>query len=213
MKTQSATQPPGQNTPSNPTDWVDRYGDALYHFAIGQVRDPVVAEDMVQETFLAAIKARDRFHGESSERTWLIGILRHKIYDHLRKTLRRKTVSLDAGSALREDDPFHEPLAWVHEVAAECMTPDRHVELNEFRAALEVALGKLPPRIAQVFALYEMEQQPGRDVCRALNISEANLWVMLHRARKQLREELSEWCEADPRSRAAVSLGAGVSHA
>jgi RNA polymerase sigma-70 factor (ECF subfamily) len=67
------------------------------------------------------------------------------------------------------------------------------MELAEFRDALETALGKLPPRIAQVFQLYEVEERPNREVCARLNISESNLWVMLHRARKQLQQELGEW--------------------
>lgn len=70
------------------------------------------------------------------------------------------------------------------------------MELAEFREALEIALGKLPPRIAQVFQLYEIEEKSNREVCSQLAISESNLWVMLHRARKQLRNELAEWSGA-----------------
>jgi RNA polymerase sigma-70 factor (ECF subfamily) len=73
------------------------------------------------------------------------------------------------------------------------MEPSRRMELSEFREALELALGKLPARIAQVFQLYEVEERPNREVCARLNISENNLWVMLHRARKQLQQELGEW--------------------
>jgi RNA polymerase sigma factor (sigma-70 family) len=75
------------------------------------------------------------------------------------------------------------------------MEPSRRMELGEFREALETALGKLPPRIAQVFQMYAMEERPNREVCDKLNISENNLWVMLHRARKQLRQELMGWWE------------------
>jgi DNA-directed RNA polymerase specialized sigma24 family protein len=67
------------------------------------------------------------------------------------------------------------------------------MELAEFRHALEIALGKLPTRIAQVFQLYEVEERPNREVCARLDISENNLWVMLHRARKQLQQELGDW--------------------
>ena len=70
------------------SDWLLAHGDYLFNLAVGQVRDPLVAEDLVQETFLAAIRARDRFSGRSSDRTWLVGILRHKIYDHLRRVCR-----------------------------------------------------------------------------------------------------------------------------
>lgn len=78
-----------------PDDWVAAYGDYLFNFAIGQVRDPGVAEDLVQETFLAAFKSRGRFTGQSSERTWLVGILRHKIWDQLRRACRERVVRVE----------------------------------------------------------------------------------------------------------------------
>ena len=73
---------------------------------------------------------------------------------------------------------------------------------------LEMALGKLPPRIAQVFQLYEIEERPNREVCAQMNISESNLWVMLHRARKQLREQLDGWWSGKPAEK--VSTAASI---
>jgi RNA polymerase sigma-70 factor, ECF subfamily len=78
-------------------------------------------------------------------------------------------------------------------VAAESQLPSHRIELNEFRTNLELALGKLPARVAQVFQLYEIEERTNPEVCAQMNISESNLWVMLHRARKQLRQELGSW--------------------
>src|SRR2546425_597084 len=92
---------------------------------------------------------------------------------------------------------------WLHDVAAETQLPSRRIELDEFRANLELALGKLPSRIAQVFQLYQIEERPNREVCEQLNISESNLWVMLHRARKQLREHLAGWWSAEPTPKAS----------
>ena len=178
---------------TTPNDWVEVHGDYLFNFAIGQVRDASVAEDLVQETFLAAFKARDRFTGQSSERTWLVGILRHKIYDHLRWTCRERAVRADIPASHDDDQAWEDAVMWLHDVAAECQSPTRRLELEEFRANLETALGKLPPRVAQVFQLYEIEERPNREVCQRLNISESNLWVMLHRARKQLRGHLTGW--------------------
>jgi RNA polymerase sigma-70 factor (ECF subfamily) len=176
---------------------VDTHADYLFNFAIGQVRDTSVAEDLVQETFLAAVKARDSFSGQSSERTWLVGILRHKIYDHLRKTCRERAVRHDPTPA-SDLESWEEPMLWLHDVAAESQSPSHRIELAEFRQNLEAALGKVPPRIAQVFQLYEIEERPNREVCARMNISESNLWVMLHRARKQLREHLSGWWCGEP---------------
>lgn len=180
--------------------WVDSYGDYLFNFAVGQLRDPSVAEDLVQETFLGALKARNHFAGKSSERTWLVGILRHKIYDHLRRACRERAVRVDTAPIREDEEAWDKALLWAHDVAAESQSPSRRMELAEFRASLEVALGKLPPRLAQVFQLYEVEEQSNTEVCQKLNISENNLWVMLHRARAQLREHLRAWGSSSNRN-------------
>jgi RNA polymerase sigma-70 factor, ECF subfamily len=179
-------------------DWVETHGDYLYNFAVGQVRDHSVAEDLVQETFLAALKGRDRFAGRCSERTWLVGILRHKIYDHLRRTCRERAVRSEEPPLRPDQEAWDESVVWLHETADECLAPSRRMELAEFRENLEMALGKLPPRIAQVFQMYEIEERSNPEVCEELQISESNLWVMLHRARKQLREHLSGWWNCEP---------------
>ena len=175
----------------SPEEWVEKHGDYLFNFACGQVRNATLAEDIVQETLLAAWRSRERFAGHSSERTWLTGILRHKVLDHLRRQSRTEADPLDChgGGA----DELDGSIAWVHEVAAECTLPHRRLELDEFREALQRAMGSLPPRIAQAFQLYEIDECSNREVCEAMNISEANLWVMVHRARKMLREELANW--------------------
>ena len=180
-----------------PDQWVEAHGDYLFNFAIGQLRDASVAEDLVQDTFLAAFKAHKRFAGQSSERTWLVGILRHKIYDHLRHTCRERAARADIPVSHGDDEAWGEAVMWLHDVAAESQSPSRRIEVAEFRANLELALGELPPRVAQVFQLYEVEEQSNAEVCQRLNISESNLWVMLHRARKQLRGHLTGWLNGD----------------
>ncbi|MEW6160511.1 MAG: sigma-70 family RNA polymerase sigma factor [Verrucomicrobiota bacterium] len=180
--------------PENATEaWFERHADYLFHYAAGQVRDRVVAEDLVQETFLAALRNCARFSGHSSERTWLVGILRHKIYDHLRRHSRERSFCCDALPIRADQENSDEAMVWAYDIAEECAGPSRRMELAEFRQNLEMALGKLPPRLAQVFQLYEIEERPNSEVCAALQISETNLWVMLHRARKQLRDHLSNW--------------------
>src|SRR5262245_15009808 len=197
----SATLAPmGETAATTANDWVEAHGDYLFNFALGQLRDASTAEDLVQETFLAALKACDRFAGQSSERTWLVGILRHKICDHLRRTCRERAVRIEPAPGWRDDEAWDDAMLWLHDVAAECHSPSRRLELAEFRENLERALGKLPPRLAQVFQLYEMEERPNRDVCAQLNISENNLWTMLHRARTQLRNHLTDWWNNNSRS-------------
>ena len=183
----------GPTVETDPNDWLSAHGDYLFNLAIGQIRDPLLAEDLVQETFLAALKGRERFSGRSSDRTWLVGILRHKIYDYLRRVCRERRGHTEPSATRPGQEAWDDSVLWAHEVAADCMEPSRRMELSEFREALERALGKLPARIAQVFQLYEVEERPNREVCARLNISENNLWVMLHRARKQLQQELGDW--------------------
>lgn len=183
-------------TATTPDDWVEAHGDYLFNFAMGQLRDANAAEDLVQDVFLAAFKARERFSGDSSERTWLVGILRHKICDHLRRTCRERAIRAEPPAKQAENEG-RDAVMWLHEVAAESQSPGRRLELAEFRENLNLALGNLPPRVAQVFQLYEVDELPNREVCERLNISESNLWVMLHRARKQLRCHLACWMNAD----------------
>lgn len=186
-----------ESAPLNPDAWVERHADYLFNYAVGQMRDTAAAEDLVQDTLLAALRSADRFAGQSSERTWLTGILRHKILDHLRQAQRRPTVPLTTTGERVGDGLSDETMLWVHEVADGCASPSRRVELAEFRAALVAAMGSLPPRIAQVFELYEIQNLPTGEICAELAISPNNLWVMLHRARKQLRESLEDtWAGA-----------------
>jgi RNA polymerase sigma-70 factor (TIGR02943 family) len=176
---------------SDPGDWVDEHGDYLYNYALGQLRDKNDAEDVVQETFLGALKARERFKGDASERTWLVSILRHKICDHLRLKCRERTVPNNPSEG--RQDQWDESMLWIHEAAAECLSPSRRLDLNDFRKSLETALDTLPPRIAQAFAMYEMDECASAEICSRMNISEGNLWTMVHRARKQLRQLLPDW--------------------
>lgn len=190
-----AVEPASTTTPRqhnlDPEHWVENHGDCLYRYALGQVRNGGVAEDLVQETFLAALRGQERFCGQSTERTWLVGILRHKIVDHLRLASRSVPMARRCDQGEWETD--EDLVLWLHEASADCAAPHRGIELSEFRTALEQAMGDLPPRLAQVFQLYEVEERSAQDVCEKMAISPSNLWVMLHRARHQLRQELSPW--------------------
>jgi RNA polymerase sigma-70 factor (TIGR02943 family) len=197
-----APQKPGpvvENVNPVALNWVEAHGDYLFNFAVGQMRDTNIAEDLVQETFLAALKSQDNFAGRSSERTWLVGILRHKIYDHLRKACRERAMRVEPLPAHDESEALNESLVWIHQIAAESTSPSRRIELAEFREHLEKAMSKLPPRIAQVFQLYSIEECTNQEVCVQLNISEGNLWVMLHRARKHLSEAFAGWRDSGNR--------------
>jgi len=184
------TAPKRDRTQTDPDRWVDEHGDCLFRYALVRVRRREVAEDLVQETLLAAIRSREKFAGQSSERSWLTGILKHKISDYFRK-LGRETSFTDLESLADEfSEKFVPEGYWVHVKGPKEWKPesDEVVHRAEFWQTMRHCLDKLPERIANVFMLREMDEDESKEICSMLSISESNLWVMLHRARMALRE-------------------------
>jgi len=174
----------------DPERWIDEHGDCLYRYALTRVRKEEIAEDLVQETLLVAVRTQDRFAGRSSERSWLVAILKNKICDHFRK-LGRETNFTDLEFFKDEhSDRFDGENYWIHERGPTDWKPEGEEAMKraEFWQTMQNCLGKLPERVAQVFMMREMDDVPSKEVCEALHISEANLWVMLHRARMALRQ-------------------------
>lgn len=177
---------------ADPEHWVDEHGDALYSYALSRLQNSASAEDVVQETFLAALKAHEQFSGKSSARTWLIGILKHKIVDLIRKESRELPVDdlelVDAPEETHFDKKGHwrvAPLEWkVH--------PGEVLEQKEFMKVLSGCLAHLPERLRRLFVLRELEEQDSEEICKVLGITPTNLWVMLYRARMRLRGCLTE---------------------
>ncbi len=190
----------------DPETWVDRYGDALYWFALLRVRDEEVAQEIVQETFLAAIEAIGRFEGRSSEKTWLISILKNKIYDYFSRLNRERAFNAQNSRTGSTEDFFDRAGNWVHGPAKWDHDPHNSLEQKEFFEIFHRCLDRLPPRLAQVFVLRELEGLEGRRICEIMNISANNLWVMLYRARMHLRSHLEEmWFDG-----AGQEPGAGI---
>ncbi len=164
--------------------WVDRHGDCLFRYALARVHRTDLAEDLVQEAFLAALRGRDKFTGASSERTWLIGILKHKLGDNLRRQHREQPVSAIA-SDVWIDELFDARGHWK-KAPAPWTNPGAAFENAEFWSTLSACLGKLPRRLASAFCLREIDELGNPEICAALGISATNLGVMLHRARLRL---------------------------
>lgn len=165
---------------SDPASWVDRHGDALFRYARLHLGDQAAAEDVVQETFLAALRARGTFAGLASERSWLVGILKHKIADSLRAAGGVRTAG-DEGCEL--DGLFDGHGKWKARPRRWEGDPKAALEQKEFWAAFHGCLARLPGRLAAVFSLTYLDALGGGDVCQMLDITEANLWVSLYRAR------------------------------
>ena len=173
---------------TGPEAWLDEHGDCLYGFALMRVRKPDVAEDLVQETLLAALRSKERFEGRSKIRTWLVGILKFKIADHFRK-LARETSFTDLNFLEDELNGKFKNDFWIHERGPkEWRAVDATFDREEFWTTFRGCVSKLPPRVADVFLLREMDDRSSREICDTLSISDSNLWVMLHRARMALRE-------------------------
>jgi RNA polymerase sigma-70 factor (ECF subfamily) len=182
---------------ANPEEWVDRHGNCLYRYALIRVRHPEVAEDLVQETLLAAVRTYANFRGNSSERSWLCGILKNKICDYFRKLAREVSFT---DLEFLGDEMSHKFIdqGWNHELGpAEWKSdPETALDRKEFWETFRSCLDKLPERVANVFMLREMDGLDTAQICEALRLSQNNLWVMLHRARMALRECLElNWFE------------------
>ncbi len=171
----------------DPSDWVDRYGDYLFRFALLRLRDRSVAEDLVQETFLAALKDRGSFSGKSSESTWLVGILKHKIADHFRRQSREGSFRDDDPSDPAGEGVFDASGHWVAGPADWGGNPADLLRQKEFLDQLAECLSDLSPNHANAFTLREIEGLATGEICKVLNVTETNLWVILHRARMLLR--------------------------
>ena len=172
----------------NPAAWVDRYGDALFHFALARVKDRTVAEDLVQETFLAAVKSKDRFRGQSTEKTWLFGILKHKVIDYYR---RKKTVMYeqDLTDGVENLDAFFSAKgAWRDMPQHWRLNPGKSHQVREFLDHFYQCLADLPPKTAEVFASREIDGLSTKEISKRFEITAGNCWVILYRARVLLRK-------------------------
>jgi RNA polymerase sigma-70 factor, ECF subfamily len=182
-----------QTVSVDPASWVDDHGDCLYRFALMRLRDSSAAEDAVQETLLSAIQAMSSYTGKSSERTWLIGILKHKIIDHFRKHKMHVQLSDEDTDLSGVEGLFKRPDMWdghwgdnVRPVDPE-QSPDDVLEREEFWKVMNGCLSALPARLAGVFALREIDGLSSEEICNALGLSASNFWVIMHRTRMQLR--------------------------
>jgi RNA polymerase sigma-70 factor (ECF subfamily) len=157
-----------------------------------QLRDEALAEDVVQETLLAALSGTG-FSGKSSLRTWLTGILKHKIVDAIRKKQREPTVASSFGDIDAEidiedfDALFNERGGWEPKPGEWGNSPEDALNQRQFLDVMDLCLEKLPPNTARVFMMREVMELETDEICKELTINANNLWVILYRARMALR--------------------------
>ena len=180
----------------DPETWVDLYGDVLYRIALSRVKDSSVAEDLVQETFLAALGAYKNFKGRSSLRTWLIAILKNKFVDYIRNKVREQRSAEIGSLANVVDGNFNGQRSWPLRCYKWTNNPIKLYAQKEFLDTLYQCLAKLPGRLAEAFIMKEIDGLSTKEICDVLNITATNCWVMLYRARQGLRP-CTETCWLD----------------
>jgi RNA polymerase sigma-70 factor (ECF subfamily) len=179
---------------TDPEEWVDRYGDGLYRYALLRLGSSDLAGDVVQETFLDALRARGAFTGRSSEWTWLVGILRHKIADNQRRVLREPATVRGKSPEASSESPFDRRGRWRGGPADWGRNPIQALESREFWEVFGRCLSELPRSLGDAFFLREVDGLGAEEVQQRLGITPANLWKRLHRARSLLRQCLeSRW--------------------
>ncbi len=165
----------------DPDLWVDQYGDYLFRYANSRLREVSAAEEVVQETFLAGIRNVDQYAGTGSQRGWLLGILKRKIIDYVRRRAKHSQAS-------PYDDPdpsaqlFDENGKWRKDALPQS-DGERAAESRELWEVVRDCLTHLPQGQADVFVLSVMEDMDSDQICQELDITPSNLWVRLHRAR------------------------------
>jgi len=162
---------------------------ALFRFAMLQLRNDAVAEDVVQDTLIAVLEHPERFAGQSSLRTYLTGILKHKIIDVMRASKRVKQIEPQEDQT--EDDvidALFKADGHTHELPRAWGDPDATLEQKDFFRILEICLEKLPAKTARIFMMREWLELETDEICKEIGISTSNAWVMLYRARIKLRE-------------------------
>jgi RNA polymerase sigma-70 factor (ECF subfamily) len=176
-------------------DELPGYRPALLRYATLQVRETAVAEDLVQNTLVAALQALDSFRGDASPTTWLIGILKRQIIDHYRRMTRETPLPVSGagddpdgnGDADLLDRLFARDGHWAMQPAV-WSDPEGSLRQEDFLAVLEACLKGLAGQSGRVFALREIMELEPEDICKDLGLSQSNYWVLMHRARLRLRQ-------------------------
>jgi RNA polymerase sigma-70 factor (ECF subfamily) len=167
-----------------------------------QLRNEAWAEDAVSETLVAALEGARSFAAQSQLKTWVVGILKHKIIDQLRRA--RREVSADAEVAAADPETFDElfaPDGHRASMPLEWGDPERSFEQAQFFDVLQACMDRLPAALARIFMMREWLEYDTSEICKELGITSTNCFVMLYRARMRLRECLEmNWFETRGRA-------------
>jgi RNA polymerase sigma-70 factor (ECF subfamily) len=167
--------------------WLGEHGDYLFRFALSRLSgETELARDLVQDTLLAAWQGRAGFAGRAAVRTWLTGILKHKLIDHIRAQIRERDMH-EAAETDPTSDWFGADGHWQQAPKAWQANPESLCEDADFRRTLQHCLDALPPQQRHVFVLRELEGEGSEAICKACGVTATHLYVLMHRARMALR--------------------------
>lgn len=191
-------KPKPANASTDPSLWVDAYGDALYAYALRRLGSSTDAEDAVQECLAAALGASRAFAGDSAEKTWLMGILKHKVLDTLRARYRRKEHSADLTAMVSAPMEDFSDGSWrIHQQGLAVLgdqggsdSPSGAMERAEFARLVAEAVEQLPEPMRTVLVLREVDGMSSAELGEALGVSASQVWTLVHRAKARLRREL-----------------------
>ena len=167
--------------------WLEEHGDYLFSYALLSVKNTHVAEDLVQETLLAAIAAKNTFRNQSTIRTWLTGILKHKLIDYFRSR-GREIIMADLVDQAYEDylDGFFRTNGlWIDKPEI-FSNPELAFQQKEFWNIFQQCLAELKPKQVEVFLAKEIHGMSNEDICKSFSLNPTNVWVLMHRARLSL---------------------------
>jgi RNA polymerase sigma-70 factor (TIGR02943 family) len=174
--------------------WVEKFSDKMYSWAFYKTNSKETAEDLVQDTFLAAYQSLEKFEGKSNPKTWLFGILNNKIADHFRKSYRNTAIN-ESDSKQNSSSSFFESFfdtdgKWLKEQQPHDWA-DEGVNLLDdevFIKVLQACMNNLPSSWFSAIQLRYLEEKKGDLICQELKITNTNFWQILHRAKLQLRK-------------------------
>ncbi len=172
-------------------DQVEQLRPQLLRFARSQLRNDAWAEDAVSETLLAALEKPQSFAGQSQLKTWLVGVLKHKVVDQLRRHTREATV-LTTEDGDDFDEAFFDETGHWRDKQADWGDPEASCGQHQFLQVMDICIEQLPAMQGRVFMMREWLELESVEICKELQISSTNLWVLLHRARLRLRECLQQ---------------------
>jgi len=185
-------------TPLEPHLWVDRYGDYLFRYANSRLRDANAAEEVVQETFLNGVKYQGQYSGKGAEQAWLLGILKRKIIDYVRKRNKQNQATPYEDDHDPTNQLFDEKGNWKLAAIPWSKRPDENMESAELWRVVRDCMAHLPSNQADVFMLSVMEDMDSEEICQELSITPSNLWVRMHRARLGLAKCVgAKWFNSD----------------